>query len=144
FGLVRNASGQWRIDDLNDGVLVSEVIFGSQYSQTPLYFLTGDATMLVPDTRWFPQRNAPTAAMRGLLEGPQPWLGGAVFSALPAETSLTYGAVTVSSGTAQVDLTPEAFDADATSRQLIRAQIEETLLGLSQVQRVEITVDGVD
>lgn len=144
FGLVRNASGQWRIDDLNDGVLVSEVIFGSQYSQTPLYFLTGDATMLVPDTRWFPQRNAPTAAMRGLLEGPQPWLGGAVFSVLPAETSLTYGAVTVSSGTAQVDLTPEAFDADATSRQLIRAQIEETLLGLSQVQRVEITVDGLE
>ena len=144
FDLARSATGQWRIDGLNDGVLVSEVIFGSQYTQTPLYFLTADATMLVPDTRWFPQRNAPTAAMRGLLEGPGPWLDNAVFSALPAETSLTYGGVTVSSGTAQVDLTPQALDADATSRQLIRTQIEQTLLALSQVQRVEITVDGVD
>ena len=144
FGLTEDAQEQWRISELDDGVLVSEVIFGSQYRQVPLYFLTPDATMLVPDTRWYPQRNASTAAMRGLLAGPAPWLDGAVFSAMPADTSLSFGAVTVSGGTAQVDLSAEALQADATTRQLIRAQIEQTLLGLPQVQRVEITVDGVD
>ncbi len=144
FDLGQSQGGQWRIVDLDDGVLVSEVIFGSQYRQIPLYFLSPDATMLVPDTRWYPQRNAPTAAMRGLLAGPVDWLDGAVFSAIPADTSLSFGAVTASGGTAQVDLTDQAFQADATARQLIRAQIEQTLLGLPQVQRVEITVDGVE
>lgn len=144
FELLQDEREQWRIAELSDGVLLSEVIFGSQYRQIPLYFLTPDATMLVPDTRWYPQRNAPTAAMRGLLAGPVEWLDGAVFSALPADTALSFAAVTVSAGTAQVDLTPEAFTADATARQLIRSQVEQTLLGLPQVQRVEITVDGVE
>src|SRR5699024_8704801 len=52
FGLNQGAQDQWRINELGDGVLVSEVIFGSQYRQIPLYFLTADGSMLVPDTRW--------------------------------------------------------------------------------------------
>src|SRR5699024_5271558 len=114
-----------------------------QYRQIPLYFLTADGSMLVPDTRWYPHRNAPTAALRGLLAGPVDWLDGAVFSAIPANTSLTFGGVTVSAGTAQVDLTAEG-EIEGSARTLIRSQIEQTLLDMPQVQRVEIAVDGAD
>lgn len=143
FGLVEDANGQWRIDRLDNGVLVSEVIFGSQFRQIPLYFLTADSEMLVPDVRWYPQRTAPTSALHGLLGGPVSWLEGPVFSAIPGNTALADGSVTVSSGTASVDLTSEALSADAFARQLIRAQIEKTLLSLPQIQRVELTVDDM-
>ncbi|HLS16055.1 MAG TPA: LpqB family beta-propeller domain-containing protein [Beutenbergiaceae bacterium] len=143
FELVQDARDQWRISDLADGVLASEVVFGSQYRQVPLYFLTHDASTLVPDTRWYPQRNAPTSAIRGLLQGPVEWLEAGVRTAVPAETSLSYGAVTVVDGTAEVDLSPDVLAADTTARGLLRSQIEETLVRVPQVQRVEIAVDGV-
>ncbi len=143
FGLSQDANGQWRIDELSDGVLISEVNFGSQFAQVPLYFLTPDTEMLVPDVRWYPQRNSPSAAVQGLLNGPVPWLNGPLFSAIPEDTSLALGAVTVTDRVAHVDLTGGALDADATARQLMRAQIEQTLLHLPQVLRVHLTVDGV-
>lgn len=143
FRLVQDERGQWRISDLADGVLLSDVVFGSQYRQVPLYFLTQDASMLVPDTRWYPQRNAPTSAMQGLLAGPVPWLEAGVRSAIPTDTTLSFGVVTVDDGVAQVDLTADVLEVDTAARSLLRTQIEQTLGGLPQVQRVELTVDGV-
>lgn len=142
FRVFEDDRGQWRISDLADGVLLSDVVFGSQYRQVPLYFLSQDASTLVPDTRWYPQRNAPTSAMQGLLAGPVPWLGEGVRSAIPTDTTLAFGAVTATDGVAQVDLTADVLDADTTARALLRAQIEQTLSALPQVQRVELTVDG--
>ena len=64
FDLLRNPSGQWRISGLDDGVLLSDTIFFTVYRATPLYFLTPHRDMLVPEVRWFPQRNAAASAGR--------------------------------------------------------------------------------
>ncbi|UFU07589.1 LpqB family beta-propeller domain-containing protein [Ruania halotolerans] len=135
--------GEWRIESLPEGVLISEVNFSTLYRQTPLYYLSSDASALVPDPRWFPQRNAATYAIRGLLAGVAEWMSPAVVSAIPAGTGLTIDSVTVSGGVASVPLTREAQSASAADRALLLAQITETLVRLPQVQSVSVTVDGV-
>ncbi|HLT84720.1 MAG TPA: hypothetical protein VKZ83_10855, partial [Phototrophicaceae bacterium] len=43
FTLARTAEGQWRIVDLEDGILVSPAVFENQYDPYQLYFLSPDA-----------------------------------------------------------------------------------------------------
>lgn len=143
YDLVQNADGEWRISQLPDGVLMSEVNFGTLYRQTPLYFLTADADTLVPDVRWYPQRNSATYAVRGLLAGASDWLAPAVISAVPTGTELSIDSVTVTGGVATVPLTPAVQGASAQDRALLVAQIETTLTALPQVQSVRITVGDV-
>ncbi|WP_154795186.1 LpqB family beta-propeller domain-containing protein [Occultella kanbiaonis] len=142
FRLTQDADAQWRIESLPDGVLISDVNFGSQYRGTPLYFLSPDATMLVPDMRFYPARNTATYAMNGLLGGPVEWLSTGVISAIPSGTSLTLDTVPVSAGTATVDVTEEISGAGSTDRARLQAQIQATLTALPQVQDVEILVDS--
>ncbi|SEE98926.1 LpqB family beta-propeller domain-containing protein [Ruania alba] len=136
-------SGEWRIESLPDGVLISEVNFSTVYRQTPLYYLSADGSALVPDPRWFPQRNAATYAIRGLLAGASEWMSPAVVSAIPSGTGLSIDSVTVSAGVASVPLTEEVQSASATDRALLLAQINQTLSGLPRVTSVSVTVDGV-
>ncbi|MBK5250157.1 MAG: GerMN domain-containing protein, partial [Actinomycetales bacterium] len=143
YHLVQDAADQWRIGDLEDGVLMSEVIFGAQYRQTALYFLSPDGEALVPDTRWYPQRNSATSALQGLFGGAVEWLAPGVISAIPPGTALSFDAVTVSGGVAQVDVTEEILQAGAADRLLLRTQIEQTLTQLPQLRQVVISVDGV-
>ncbi|TDE96094.1 hypothetical protein EXU48_07610 [Occultella glacieicola] len=142
FHLVQDDEDQWRIETLPDGVLISDVNFGSQYRSTPLYFLSPDATMLVPDMRFFPARNTATYAMNALLGGPVEWLSTGVISAIPSGTALTLDTVPVSAGTATVDVTEDISVAGTTDRARLQAQIRATLTALPQVQDVEILVDS--
>lgn len=143
YSLVQDASGEWRISDLPDGVLMSEVNFGTLYRSTPLYFLSADGSALVPDLRWYPLRNRATYAVRGLMAGAGEWLSPAVISAIPDGTELSIDSVTVSGGIANVPLTSAVQTASADDRALLVAQIEQTLTSLSQVQGVQVTVGDV-
>ena len=143
YTLVQDASGEWRISELPDGVLMSEVNFGTLYRKTPVYFLSADGGTLVPDLRWYPLRNRATYAVRGLLGGAAEWLSPAVISALPDGAELSIDSVTVSGGIANVPLTSAVQTAGADDRALLVAQIEETLTGLPQVQGVQVTVGDV-
>src|SRR5690606_8050426 len=81
FSLARGLDGQWRIADLEDGILLSPAVFDAQYVQLPVYFLSHDREALVPETRWYPQRLAATSVVRGVLAGPSPWLAPGVITA---------------------------------------------------------------
>jgi len=143
FDLVKSAAGQWRISGLDDGVLLSEPIFNSVYRATPLYFLTPARDMLVPEVRWFPQRNAATYAVRALLEGPSPWLRDAVTTAFPEGTRLAVESVPIdAAGTATVDLTAAVASAGATDRALLKAQLAQ-VLRLSRIRAVNVTIAGL-
>lgn len=143
FDLVRNADGQWRISGLDDGVLLSEPIFYSVYRATSLYFLTPARDMLVPEVRWFPQRNAATYAVRALLAGPSPWLRDAVTTAFPEGTRLAVESVPVDSeGTATVDLSAAVASADTAGRALLKAQLTQ-VLQLPRVRAVKVTIAGL-
>ncbi|PFG37631.1 sporulation and spore germination protein [Flavimobilis soli] len=143
FVLAKDAAGQWRIDEVADGVLVSQPNFASVYRSTPVYFLSPDLTTLVPELRWFPQRNIATNAVRALLAGPSEWMRDAVVSGAPAGTALSVEAVAIdAAGTASVDLTGPVLAADEDQRALLSAQLEATLQRISGVSDVALTVGG--
>lgn len=143
FDLLKNSDGQWRISGLDDGVLLSEPIFYSVYRATPLYFLTPTRDMLVPEVRWFPQRNAATYAVRALLAGPSGWLRDAVTTAFPDGTRLAVESVPVDlEGNATVDLTAAVASANTADRALLKAQLGQ-VLQLPRIRTVSVTIAGL-
>jgi lipoprotein LpqB-like beta-propeller protein/sporulation and spore germination protein len=144
FDLQKDSHGQWRISGLPDGVLVSEPNFVSVYRSTPIYFLSKDHTFLVPEIRWFPVRNAVTAAVNALLTGPSQLLRDAVDTAFPDGVTQTVNGVTVDNdGTALVDVSGPVLTADADQRRLMRTQLDQTLMRLPGVRSIQLSVAGV-
>ncbi|HET9658561.1 MAG TPA: LpqB family beta-propeller domain-containing protein [Kineosporiaceae bacterium] len=147
FGLVARA-GEWRIDYLPDGSILTKADFDTTYSDVPVYFPDPTGNWLVPDMRWFPI-GAPTATVlvKAVLGGPAGWLAPAVVTGAPAGTRLTASSVPVQQGTALVDLTREARQADPVHRQMLYQQLRKTLSVLAlisptPVDGVTITVEG--
>lgn len=144
FTLREDRSGQWRIAQLDDGVLMSVANFRSQFRESEIYFASPDLTLLVPEVRWFPTRRVESSAVAALLAGPSPWLRDAVRSGAPEGARLQGDAVTVVGGVATVELTVDAGQAEAGDRALFQAQLDATLSTLSgRVNRVEVTVDDL-
>jgi hypothetical protein len=143
FDLAQDAQGQWRITALDNGVLLSQPIFASVYRATSLYFLTPTADALVPEVRWFPERNTATYAVRALLNGPSPWLRDAVTTAFPEGTGLAVESVPVDiDGTATVDLTAAVATAGAGDRALLKAQLA-AVLELPGIRQVAVSIAGL-
>ena len=135
--------GEWRISSAPDGIVLSSGTFTNLFAEHTLYFLDPTRQSLVPDLRWFPAGTAATRVVSALLDGPPPWLQGAVGTAFPDGTQLTSPQlVAVESNIAIVDLTAEALAADEGQRQLMRVQLEASLGNLASVSSVEISVAG--
>lgn len=144
YGLVR-VDGEWRIDKVPDGILISTTDFRVTFQNYPVYFADSGRRFLVPDIHWFPGNNSaavPTALVRALLAGPAPWLAPAVTTGVPAGTQMAVKAVVVSGDVATVDLTDRARSAEPEERQLLALQLRETLAGFANT--VKITVGGAD
>jgi hypothetical protein len=146
FSLVK-VGREWRISALTDGILVADNDFASTFRPFPVYFTDPSGRYLVPDLHWFAgtrdqpgSLELPTALVRELLEGPPPWLKGAVVSGAPDQTKMAVAAVVVSGDVATVDLTDQVRTADTRQRQLLISQLEATLGQLSTIGAVEITV----
>jgi hypothetical protein len=144
YGLVR-VDGEWRIDEVPDGILISTTDFRVTFQNYPVYFADSGRRFLVPDIHWFPGINSaavPTALVRALLAGPAPWLAPAVTTGVPVGTQMAVKAVVVSGDVATVDLTDRARSAEPEERQLLALQLRETLAGFANT--VKITVGGAD
>jgi hypothetical protein len=145
FGLVKTG-GQWRINSLSNGILLSANDFSVTFRPMPIYFTDPSGRFLVPDVHWFPAQDQPgslelpTALVRVLLNGPPDYLRGAVSSGAPSQTRMAVSAVVVSNQIASVDLTDPARTADGRERQLLLSQLESTLSGLTNIAAVQITV----
>lgn len=135
--------GEWRIDELGDGILISQQAFPSAFSQHTLFYWDAAFQNLVPDLRWFPTRSeVSTRIARALLEPPTSWLTeGATVSAIPEGTALAAAPVTVEGGIAQIDLTSEVLALSDRERQRVRLQLAASLRAVSGVVGVQITVD---
>lgn len=141
FSLMKNADGQWRIVDLEDGIFLPEHLFDELYVPGPVYYLTRDKASLVPDIRYFPRRTFVNQAVNALLAGPAPWLAPAVTTAIPADTRLA-SSVEVTSGRASVNLSSAALSASPSDQALMYAQISRTLSSLPSVHSVAMLVEG--
>lgn len=144
FGLEKDSNGQWRINKLTDGVLLTSGDIERSFNGYPTYFLSPNQQKLVPDTVLLPQTvtGSATSLVKALLAGPSPKLALAVVNAFPTGTQLTYGSVPVVNGVATVDLTNQILSADQATRTLLSAQLFWTLSSLPNVSAIEIKVSG--
>jgi hypothetical protein len=141
FGLVVRF-GQWRIDTLSDGSVLTRADFDTTYSDLPVYFPDPTGGWLVPDVRWFPIGGATaTMLVKAVLAGPSRWLAPAVTTGAPFGTQLTASSVPLQEGTAMVDLTASVRQADPLHRQMLRAQLVSTLAVLPLISPTRL--DGV-
>lgn len=142
FSLVADSEGTWRIGALNDGVMISDITFNQTYVPAPLQFVSDDSSALVPDLRWFPESEAAERVVEELLAGPSQWLTHGVQSGFPARTTIGDGGVHVAEGVVKVDLSEQAQGILPAQVQLIMTQLHQSLVGLTDVNVVDLTVEG--
>jgi hypothetical protein len=143
---VEKSSGQWRIAQLPDGLMLSTADVVDTYRQLALYYLTPTGDTLVPDTVLIPEVSGLTTKLVSrLLRGPTARLRGAVTTAFPDGTALDVSSVPVRDGVATVRLDAAALrGTDDTAREQMSAQLVWTLRQLPGVLYVRITAGGED
>ena len=143
FQLV-STDGEWRIDDLPEGLLLTQTDVDRAFRSFAVYFFNPSFETLVPDARMIPVVGSglATTLIRRLVTGPSEWLLPAVRTGFPDGVRLNIDAVPIESGVARVDLTPNARAADDETRQALSQQIVWTLKQLPDVQSVDITAGG--
>ncbi|MBM7050848.1 LpqB family beta-propeller domain-containing protein [Rothia sp. ZJ1223] len=142
---LENIGGQWRITSAPNSIILDQRQFNIAYNPFTLYFYDPTFSYAVPDVRWFADRDTvATSVVRVLLEGPAPYLQGAVQTAIPTGTTLTRSSVPVESSVASVDLSGAGVQKELTQleSQRIKTQLTQTLSTLSTVSSVELKVAG--
>lgn len=140
---VAEVDGEWRVDALDDGLLLTTFDVRRAYRDVAVYFLDPDRSIVVPDLLMLPERpNLATVLTNRLLRGPSSWLAPAVDTAFPVGTALDVASVPVVNGVAEVDLNEVAFTAGPGDRQAMAAQLTWTLRQLPRVRFVRMTVNG--
>jgi hypothetical protein len=124
FELVE-VDGQWRIDDLPSGVLISQSAFARSYLPRSLYFFDSTETTLVPDLRYCALSGQALATwlLEDLLAGPRPELAQAVVNEAPDQV----GRSTVVDGDPIVVEMPGTSQLDPKGRDRLAAQLAYTL-----------------
>ena len=127
---LQRTDGNWRISDLDDGVLLPAQVFSASYIPTRIYRPSADARYWVTDVRWFPGATWRTNAVQTLFDGAPPWLQDAVLPAAPESAALQLAEVEAEPGGGYVvSVQGNIRDASAHDRVLLRAQLAATLLG---------------
>jgi hypothetical protein len=141
FGMIKNADGQWRIDQLAPGVIVSEQDFESAYRQYPLYFFDTTEQVLVPDMRYTATAGQSLASflLAQLVAGPRPELS-AMISELPDQPAASNPTVTMGSPT-EIDLVSIRQLPSATLTRLA-AQLAYTMDSVSGLRTMRIVEAG--
>lgn len=137
--------GQWRISKAPDGLVLSEATFQTLFSPVSLYFYDPTFTYGVPDVRWLAGRSTRTSTsiVQAMLNGPAPYLKGAVVSAFPNGITLERDSVPVTDGVAKIGLTAgPLLETSVKQRQQMRAQMLTTLQkSLNTVTEVKFLAD---
>lgn len=142
---VVQVDGQWRISETPDRVALTEATFQTLFSPFSLYFYDPTFTYGVPDVRWLAGRSSRTSTsiVKAMLNGPAPYLKGAVVSAFPNGISLERDSVPVNDGVAKIALSAKPLlETSVKQRQQMRAQMLTTLQkSLNNVTEVRFVAD---
>jgi hypothetical protein len=132
-------SGEWRVLDPQDGLLMLQPDFARTYDAVNAYFLDPTRTRVVPDPRYLVTGEAqPNALVERLIAGPSTAISAGVVNAM-ASAQLR-STVSVSGTTVRVDLTfPEGIGAAELAG--LRAQVVWSLDALD-LRSVELLRDG--
>ncbi|WP_051133324.1 MtrAB system accessory lipoprotein LpqB [Nocardia paucivorans] len=145
--------GEWRIDELPDGVVVESSAFTQAYRRQVLYFIRQDTLGdVVPDLRWIatPQDRLAERLLTMLLQGPKPYLAPAVRNYLASPVALR-GSITKANGDSvgvgvgvggvRIDLTG-AGGLSERDRELLAAQVVLTLSAADVLGPYVLLADG--
>jgi hypothetical protein len=135
-------AGQWRINDLPDGIVLSRTSFETAFAAYPIYFFDPDFHYLVPDVRWFPSgTTVQDRIVTALIAGPAPWLQqGVVASAIPAGVQRG-SPIVVRNSAAVVDFSASAAATKPQVRGRMNQQLEWSLRGAG-ITGVSMTARG--
>lgn len=124
YGL-RQVAGQWRIDQLQPGVLITQRQFQDSYLPRKLYFFDSQETTLIPDLRYSALDGQPLATwlLNQLLAGPRPELAQSVLNEVPDQV----GQPSVQLGDPIVVEMPGTAQLDAAGKNGLAAQLAYTL-----------------
>lgn len=129
--------GQWRIDELPDGVIMSRSAFTNAYARRDVYFLADDLTP-IPDPRWIPRNNLVRGLVAALYVGPSPALAPFVTTAIPPGVANTLPVVDVTGALVSVTVPDEIVSLTQAQRARVAFQLQRTLAGVPGVARVEL------
>lgn len=137
---MEQVEGQWRVAEIPSGIMISTADAANLLQSHELYFYSSSYQYWVPDVRWFVNRQGiATNIVTALINGPAPYLQGAVTSAFPENAALAVESVPIESGTATIDFTQDILTAtDNLRRQQMEQQLRVTLTGLNTVNSVEL------
>src|SRR3954462_1287610 len=143
FRLVRS-HGDWRIDKLPDGVLLSTSDTQRALRLATVYFVDRGHRWLVPQQLLMrPQAvGFTTAAVRALLAGPGPWLAPAVHTGFPRGVTLLGNVAVGQTGVAEVNLSSAVRQASGPQLRELAAQLVWTLSQDSQITSVRLLADS--
>ncbi|MGQ4599299.1 MtrAB system accessory lipoprotein LpqB [Nocardia sp. R6R-6] len=98
IGLTK-VDGEWRINELPDGVVIDSAAFFKSYRRYVLYFLDPGGNTAVPDLRWISAQKAqlPQRLISSLIDGPQPALASVLRNELTPPIAV-HGAITKANG----------------------------------------------
>lgn len=142
--------GEWRIDQLPNGLIIDQTNFKNGYRPVHRYYYTaGDpsaahpaAPVLVPDPIYLRRRADPlTVAAQALAEGPSDWLAPAVSSSFD-QVKIKGGVTIDDSRVARVRVSIPDFDGRQQLCQQMAGQLFYTLLdeqGKGQLDRLELS-----
>ncbi len=135
FGLTQ-AGNQWRIDQLQPGVLIEQPAFNRFYLAHKLYFFDSTETTLVPDLRYSALGGQALATwlLTELLAGPRPELAQSVLNEVPDQVG--HPSVLVSDP--MVVEMPGTSQLDANGRTRLAAQLAYTLGQIQFVPGTEL------
>ena len=143
FHLVK-VDGQWRIDQLPAGLLLTSEQFRETYRQQVLYFYDQSGESLIPDLRWSALDDRAAWAkwlVEQLADGPRPDLNNAVSTdTMPPNIATAIG---VTLGTPTQIAIPGSSQLDAGLRDRLAAQVSLTLNDALAGGEISITDGGV-
>ncbi|MEU1627405.1 LpqB family beta-propeller domain-containing protein [Streptomyces sp. NPDC020096] len=155
FHLIKVA-GEWRIDSLPDGLVLSESDFQRIYRSVNMYYFAqlgpeeGQIPLakdvLVADPVYVRRRIDPvTSTVQALLSGPSNWLQPVVTSSFPAGTQLKSQKLSLDdSGKLRVQLSDAAARVGHDQCQRMAAQLLHTVQEQSSAQVTSVDVAGPD
>lgn len=140
FELRKDERGQWRIGELDGGVVLSQASFQGSYQAADLFFLTADQGSLVGDTRWFPKKRLPSYLVQELLAGPREELRPVVQTALNESLVLPTRGVELDESTATVTLVGD-LPSSVTTIEKLSWQVTATLEQVADISAVNIEIN---
>ncbi|MGE9808862.1 GerMN domain-containing protein [Janibacter sp. G1551] len=133
---------QWRISGLEEGFgrWLTPGAVSRLLRPFDVHYVSTTSNTLIPDTRWLPLDRQATRLARAQLSAVPVHLRGAATT--QTDLALVVDAVPVVDGVATVDLRAAGVPSKPAERRTLYAQLVSTLLQASDVEAVQVTVEG--